>query len=193
MKVLRTTRLRLVPVTPHNAGRLWTILQQPDLRTYQDLPNVSLAVFGEMVAKRPARLTSAASGRFEWLVYVAGTRPPVGWVSLRIAQRENQSGEIGYSILREYRSRGIATEAVRALLAEAFGAAGLDRVQAFCVRANLASRRLLERLRFREDGVMPHGATVNGRPVDVLIHRLDRVVFDQSGKTTVMPASAYPA
>ncbi len=193
MRIIRTARLRLVPVTSGNAGQLWKVLQQPDLRTYQDLPNFGLRAFGEMVAARPRRLVSGVKGRFEWLVRLTGSRRALGWVSLRIAEREPDAGEIGYSILREHRGQGVATEAVRALLAEAFEVAKLSRVQAFCVPDNLASRRLLDRLGFHPDGAMPHGATVSGHPVDVLNHRLERSRWLQSGKTIEMPASAYPA
>ncbi len=193
MRVIRTVRLRLVPVSSENAGQLWEMLRQPDLRTYQDLPNLGRNAFAELVGSRPRQLVHGGTGRFEWMVKPARSRAALGWVSLRIADRGANAGEIGYSILREHRGRGIATEAVRALLGEAFEAAGLSRVQAFCVPDNLASRRLLERLNFRSDGVLPHGATVSGRPVNVLIHRLERSCFVQSGKTMEMPASVYPA
>ncbi len=187
--MLRTSRLRLVPVTVQNAGALWTVLQQPDLRTYQDLPSVGSAAFAEMVAKRPRTLRPGSSGRFEWLVYMERVRKPAGWVSLRIADREPGAGEIGYSIVKEFRRRGIATEAVRALMEEAFESAGLARLNAYCVPENLASRRVLESAGFLYDGILPHGATVSGHPVDVLMHRLERERWTQSGKTIVMPAS----
>jgi RimJ/RimL family protein N-acetyltransferase len=127
------------------------------------------------------------------LIYIAAARKPVGWVSLRISERDPATGEIGYSLVRDFRSQGIATEAVRALVDEAFERARLARVQAYCVPENKASRRVLERLGFRFDGTLPHGATVSGQPVDVLMHCIDRETWRQSGKTIVMPASAYPA
>lgn len=189
MKLLRTSRLRLVPVTVQNAGALWNVLQQPDLRTYQDLPSVGAAAFAEMVAKRPRTLGPGTSGRFEWLVFMPRVRKPAGWVSLRIAEREPAAGEIGYSIVRDFRGRGIATEAVRALTDEAFESAGLARLNAYCVPENGASRRVLENIGFVYEGILPHGATVSGHPVDVLMHRLDRDQWNQSGKSIVMPAS----
>lgn len=193
MKIMRTERLRLTPVTVQNAGTLWTVLQQPDLRTYQELPNVGAAAFTDMVAKRPKVLRPSTSGRFEWLVYMHRVRKPVGWVSLRIAERDLATGEIGYSIVRDFRGRGIATEAVRALLDEAFAEAGLTRINAYCLPENMPSRRLLEKLGFRGEGVLPRGATVNGHIVDVLMHRMERERWAQSGNSIVIPASAYPA
>lgn len=193
MRTIRTERLRLTPVTVQNAGTLWHVLQQPDLRTYQELPSIGAAAFADMVSKRPKVLRPGASGRFEWLIYVQRIRKPVGWVSLRVAERDLQTGEIGYSIVRDFRGRGIATEAVRALLDEAFTEGRLARVNAYCLPENAASRRVLHRLAFEREGTLPRGATVNGHIVDVLMHKMDRDSWLQSGNSIVMPASAYPA
>ncbi len=192
MRIIRTRRLRLVPVTVANAGALWELLQQPDLRTFQDLPSVGASAFGDMVARRPKELRPGAYGRFEWLVYLQGGRKPAGWVSLRVTDRDANAGEIGYSIVRGHRGRGVATEAVLALLRESFERAALPRLHAYCVPENTPSRRLLERVGFRFEGTLPHGATVSGRAVDVLMHRLDREAWRQSGNTIETPASAYP-
>lgn len=193
MRTIRTERLRLAPVTVQNAGALWQVLQQPDLRKYQELPSVGAAAFADMVSKRPKVLRPGASGRFEWLVHVHRVRKPVGWISLRVAERDLTTGEIGYSIVRDFRGRGLASEAVRALLDEAFTEGGLTRINAYCLPENLPSRRLLERLSFASEGSLPRGATVNGQIVDVLMHRMDRDRWFQSGNSMVMPASAYPA
>jgi ribosomal-protein-serine acetyltransferase len=190
MRVLHTPRLTLTPVTVHNATVLWSVLQQPDLRRYQDLPTVGSSTFVQMVGRRPKALRPGASGRFEWLLYAEGFKRAAGWVSLRIAERDLQNAEIGYSILREFRGRGIATEAVRALIDEAFEAAELESVRAYCVPQNAASRRVLERSGFLFDRTLPHGATVNGEAVDVLSHLLTRAQWIQSGKTMEISASA---
>lgn len=190
MRTIETSRLRLIPVTARNSGTLWELLQQPDLRTYQDLPAAGRKAFGQMVAARPTDLWAGSTGRFEWLVQFAHSSASAGWVSLRIHDRKEAAAEIGYSILREFRGKGVATEAVRALLAQAFDVAGVARVQAFCVPANEPSRRLLKRLKFSDGGVLPHGATISGRPVDVVVHKLERDVWLQSGKTIETPASA---
>lgn len=193
MNLIRTERLRMVPVKRENALTLWQVLQEPDLRRYQDLPNVGAPLFAEMVAKRPPALQPEVTGRFEWLIHVRDIRRPVGWVSLRIADRDPQSGEIGYSIVREYRRRGIATEAVRALVAEAFETAQLRTIYAYCVPDNQASRAVLERVGFSFEGTLARGATVSGQTVDVLMHRINRNAWSQSGKMIEIPASAYPA
>ena len=190
---MRSDRLRLTPVTVQNAGVLWQILQQPDLRRYQDLPALRAVAFTQMVAQRPTHVVEGATGRFEWLIYLDRVRKAVGWVSLRIAPRDLRCAEIGYSLVRDFRGRGIATEAVRMLVGEGFERANLERVCAYCVPENQASRRVLERLGFRLDGLLAHGATIGGITVDVLPFRMDRERWLQSKNSMETPASGYPA
>jgi [ribosomal protein S5]-alanine N-acetyltransferase len=190
MRVLATERLRLVPVTTHNADTLWHVLQEPGLREFQDLPDAELPQFRRMVASRPTTFEPGSWGRFEWLIYLAGVDGPVGWASLRVGERASSAAEIGYSVLEPYRGRGVATETVRALVDETFARLHLRRVRAYCVPENRASRSVLARAGFEEDGVLPHGATVAGMPVDVLGYVLER---DQwSGHSIVTPACANP-
>jgi len=189
MRLIRTQRLRLTPVTTHNAGVLWRLMQAPELRTFQDLPNLRAGVFTAMVGRRPPRLRPGAVGRFEWLIYLHRMRRPAGWISLRLCERDD-AGEIGYTVVREVRNRGIATEAVRALLHEAFERASLERISAYCVSENRPSRRLLEQLGFRDGVLVRKGASVGGRAVDVLHHVLERRDWLQSAKTIEIPAFA---
>ena len=94
----------------------------------------------------------------------------------RCASREadRTTAEIGYSVVRAYRGRGIATEAVAALIDEGFTRARLREIRAYCLPENVSSRAVLQRNGFEDDGTLPRGATVQGRPVDVIAHTLER-------------------
>jgi [ribosomal protein S5]-alanine N-acetyltransferase len=173
MRTLHTERLQLVPVTLENAEVLWGLLQQPGLRQFQDLPDVDLAQFRRMVGSRPTALEEGAWGRFEWLIFLADVAEPVGWASLRVGERAASAAEIGYSVVEPYRGRGIATECVRGIISEAFARLRLRKIRAYCVPENIASRAVLDRAGFEEDGMLTHGATVQGHPVDVMGYVLD--------------------
>jgi [ribosomal protein S5]-alanine N-acetyltransferase len=174
MRTIRTGRLRLDPVTAGNAAVLWEILQGPELRDYQDLPDVNRTQFLRIVGARPTRLGTGSTGRFEWLVHYAGGSEALGWVSLRIAESNRFAAEIGYSVVSAHRGRGVATEAVGALVDEGFRRARLREIRAFCLPENQASRAVLRRVGFVDEGVLQHGATVGGKPVDVILHSLER-------------------
>ncbi len=174
MRALRTERLRLAPVSLENAELLWRLLQQPGLREFQDLPTVDLVQFRRMVGSRPPRFEAGVWGRFEWLIFFKGSREAVGWASLRVGERTAASAEIGYSVVEAFRGRGIATECVTGIVGEAFDRLQLRKIRAYCLPENLASRAVLDRAGFKEDGILARGATVQGKPVDVIGYVLER-------------------
>ncbi|MGA7355428.1 MAG: GNAT family N-acetyltransferase [Candidatus Cybelea sp.] len=174
MRTIRTVRLRMAPVTSANAGVLWEVLQAPDLRDYQDLPDVDRTQFLRVVGARPKRFGAGVVGRFEWLLYYAdGNDDVLGWVSLRIGDTNRSSAEVGYSVVRAFRGQGIATEAVGALVEEGFTRARLREIRAYCLPENTSSRAVLRHNGFEESGTLARGATVQGKPVDVILHSLD--------------------
>lgn len=171
-KTLRTQRLRLAPVDATNAKVLWELMQTPELRTYQDLPVMQWRHFRALVTSSRVPFRARKAGRFEWLI-LNDRDEAVGWVSLRIGEHTLESGEIGYSLLAEHRGRGLATEAVRAIVIEAFEKGKLRRLHAYCMPENTASRELLRRIGFREEGVVRKGASLRGRAVDVVSYSLE--------------------
>ncbi|MBN9478648.1 MAG: GNAT family N-acetyltransferase [Bordetella sp.] len=80
-----------------------------------------------------------------------------------------EAGSLGYWIGRPHAGRGACTAAVRAMLAHAFGALGLHRVEAACVPTNHASRRVLEKAGFRQEGLARAYLKINGRWADHLL------------------------
>ena len=60
--------------------------------------------------------------------------------------------EIGWRLAAEHWGRGYATEAARAVIAEAFGPLDMTRLVAITREANTGSRNVLRKLGFRMDG-----------------------------------------
>lgn len=177
MKRLATARLMLDPVTSLNAMTLWRIMQSAHLREYQDVPRHTRDEFQRRVEARPKAFDSHAIGRFEWLVVARDSDQAIGWVSLRVGDGARGTAEIGYSILATHRGTGYATEAANAVVDFAFEESDLRQLDACCVPANAASRRLLARIGFREVRVQRSGAIVRGRPVDIVLFELQRDVW----------------
>jgi hypothetical protein len=185
VNAISTERLRLVPVDAGNADVLWGMLGRGDLRVYQDLPDVDRAHFRRIVEARPKHLEPGALGRFEWLIYervgedaaASALQPQAsGWVSLRVQERGGRA-EVGYSVIGERRRKGIATESLRALVREGFERGDLTEIRAYCVPENRPSRNVLLNAGFSEGGLVPRGATVRGRSVDVLAFVLSRAAI----------------
>jgi ribosomal-protein-alanine N-acetyltransferase len=83
-----------------------------------------------------------------------------------------QAATLGYWIGARHAHRGYMTEAVTGLLAFAFESQGLHRLEAACLSENEPSRRLLERLGFRREGVARSYLRIDGRWRDHLLYAL---------------------
>ena len=68
--------------------------------------------------------------------------------------KQHRRSEIGYDLLPAYWGQGLMAEALHAILAFGFDQMELHSVEAQIDPPNLRSRRLLERLGFRQDGLL---------------------------------------
>jgi RimJ/RimL family protein N-acetyltransferase len=66
---------------------------------------------------------------------------------------EREAAETGYWVRREARGRGVATAALRLMIAFAFEQVGVERLELMTETPNVPSQRLAEKLGFRREGV----------------------------------------
>lgn len=100
-------------------------------------------------------------------VRVDGRWRLVGSVGLRI-DRQQRTADIGFWIDGSYEGRGLVTKAVTAILDEAFGPLGLEKITLHAEVANVRSRALARRLGFVEEGILRAAiAFPDGRRDDV--------------------------
>lgn len=79
---------------------------------------------------------------------------------------------LGYWVDRRFAGRGIGTIAVALVTDHCFGAGGLHRVEANVRPENAASRRLLEKLQFRAEGLHRNYLLIDGQYRDHLGYAL---------------------
>jgi len=92
------------------------------------------------------------SGFSFWAVLERETGSIVGEAGLYPFNAVGPEVELGYALGTPWWGRGYATEVGEALLAEAFGPLGLERVVAVVKPDNARSQRVLVRLGFRAEG-----------------------------------------
>ena len=86
-----------------------------------------------------------------------------------------QSATLGYWIGVPHGNQGYMTDSLAAILEFAFSRIGLHRIEAACLPANEASRRLLLRSGFREEGYAREYLRISGRWQD---HQLYAILRD---------------
>lgn len=80
-----------------------------------------------------------------------------------------KGGEIGYMLLRDAWSKGIATEAVRQICALAFEKLSLLRITGAVYAPNLASQRVLEKNGFVREGLQKCAIYKDGKVYDLCL------------------------
>jgi len=79
-----------------------------------------------------------------------------------VVLRGAEDGETWYLVDPEYWGRGIASEAVKQLLAFGFGALRLHRIWATCLPENPGSARVLEKVGMRREGFLVKNLKIHG-------------------------------
>jgi ribosomal-protein-alanine N-acetyltransferase len=81
-----------------------------------------------------------------------------------------QAASLGYWIGSPFAHRGYMTDALRSLLPFVFERLGLNRLEAACLPHNVASRGLLRKLGFREEGYARRYLCINGTWQDHVLY-----------------------
>ncbi len=87
--------------------------------------------------------------------------------------------EVGYAIGRHYWNRGYTTEAVWAVLAFGFETLGLYRIEAICKVPNVASARVMEKLRMTYEGILRGYVFTKGEHHDVKSYAILRPEWER--------------
>ncbi len=113
-------------------------------------------------------------GSFTFLIMQKEGNIPVGFVGHFRAHFMVEDIEIGYVIIPQHRKNGYGTRAVRLLVAYLFRTNNLERIQALPGIENSASRRILVRCGFREEGRLRHYFFINGSYRDHFSYSITR-------------------
>jgi RimJ/RimL family protein N-acetyltransferase len=149
---LRGRRLHLRGPTAGDADDLFALFSDPEVMRYW--------------SRAPMRERGEAEGLIGEMLEAFGKRELINWV---VAGRDDRvigtctlfhfdprhrHAEVGYALRSDHWGRGLASEAVSLAIDWALQALDLHRVEADIDPRNEASRRLLERLGFRSEGVL---------------------------------------
>lgn len=145
MREVRTLRLVLEPQVEAHAIAMFDVLSDPAIYQYENEPPASL----EWLRERYRKLESRASGDgtqqwLNWVVRYGGEL--IGYVQATVY--DDGHALVAYVLASRWWGRGMASEAVAAMLDELQARYRVDRVVAIFKTSNVRSRRLLEGLRF---------------------------------------------
>ena len=146
MRVITTAGLTLEPQTRTHAEEMFVVLSDPAIYEYERQPPESLEWLRERFTKLESR--RSADGTEQWLNWVI--RLPSSQLAGYVQATVHADGRaaIAYELSSGYWGRGLAQQAVQAMLTELGSHYRVSRVTAVLKHDNKRSRRLLERLGF---------------------------------------------
>ena len=130
---------------------------------------------------RRARTEAREGSDFSFFVFRtdAGPETLVGGVTLsNIRRRAAQFVTLGYWMGQQYAGQGLMTEAVAAVVPFVFEHLRLHRIHAAFLPHNMASRRVLEKNGFVEEGFAKHYLQIDGHWCDHVLFGLTRERYD---------------
>ncbi|MUG43579.1 GNAT family N-acetyltransferase [Paenibacillus woosongensis] len=94
-----------------------------------------------------------------------------GFISFDVAHDRT---EIGFVISKKYWGQGIVVEATREILCYAFDTIGINRVEGRCNHDNVGSRRVMEKLGMKFEGILRKQLKIKGNYTDQKLYSLVR-------------------
>ncbi|GAB5534208.1 MAG: GNAT family protein [Rubricoccaceae bacterium] len=153
LPTLDTPRLRLRHPRLSDADALFSVFSNADaLRYWSHGPLVNIDAARAYLTDMEVGFQEERS--FRWAIAEQETDQLIGTVTLLAWSKDNRRAEIGFVLHPAYHGRGLATEAIRTVLAFGFGPMDLHRVEADVDPANEGSLRLLERIGFQREGLL---------------------------------------
>lgn len=175
----RTARLELRPGRSEDAAAVWPWHRLPEVQEW----TTTLSATAEAHQQWWDRgLDSCVVGRLDGRIVAVGkVELQDAWSQAdMVEQAKGQQAEIGWALDPAVQGRGLGTEFAAALLRIAFETLGVRRVEAACFAENLASRRVMEKIGMRLEGVFREES----------LHRSGRWL---DGMSYALLASEHPA
>lgn len=168
--ILETERLRLIPLVPEDADRLFPIMSDAEVMAHWDVPEIDdpellqVIVDGQIAAQKTGRA-------HHWTIHELAGGKLVGACDLSDIDRWHKRGEVGFVLGRGAWGQGYAGEAVAAVIAHA-ATLGLRRLTARTHLGNRRSDAVLEKLGFEEEGLLRGHVLRDGERRDVRVFGL---------------------
>lgn len=178
LPTIRTSRLVLRTITPGDVDAVFSIFGDPELTRYWGHPTLADRDAAETLVDE-IRAGAASGELFQWGITPGGTADLIGTCTLASIDRQHRRAEIGAALAPEHRGRGYAEEAVRAVIDHGFGELDLHRITADVDPRNAPALRLVERLGFREEGLLREHYRQHGEWQDGLLFGVLKREWDE--------------
>ena len=167
---LQTSRLLLRPVTLADAPSYFGIMSDPGVVEFFGAPVMESAAQAEEACRAQVESFGRQEG-FQLALELRETGEFIGLAGFWRWVKPHFRGEIGYQLARDHWGQCLMVEALMPILLRGF-ACGVHAVEANIHPANHGSRRVLEKLGFKEEGFQREWYFENGAFADNVLFGL---------------------
>ncbi len=156
-----TDRLTLRAMRVADAADMYTYACQPSVTEYLTWePHADMEETREYLTYVGQRYRTGDF--YDWSIICREDGHMIGTCGFTSFNCASDSGEIGYVLNPAYGGRGLATEAVLAVMRFGFERLSLHRIEAHFIEGNEPSRRLMERVGMRFEGYARESMRIKG-------------------------------
>jgi ribosomal-protein-alanine N-acetyltransferase len=159
---LATERLRLRAPLPGDAAAVLSILGDPEVTRYYNVPTITTLAEAQALLERLDQ-RYAARDAIRWAIELVEHNEMIGSVGLLRFDFEHRHAELGYEMARRWWGHGLTPEAAAVVIRYGFSVLGLHRIEAGVLPGNDASVRVLQKLGFVEEGTRRDYLHAKGR------------------------------
>lgn len=157
---IRTARVEIRGLVPADVDVFTAYRNDPEVARYQQWPLPYTTSMALQLAHDPP-ITALVPGEWVQLAITDPSGALIGDLGVHLDEG-GAVATVGYTLAPEHQGRGLATEAVGAVVDRLFDH-GVHRIAATLDPDNVASARLVERLGFRYEGRLRHASYSRGK------------------------------
>jgi ribosomal-protein-alanine N-acetyltransferase len=181
---IETKSLVLKEITEEHEKDILLIFSDDEVMTYYDLDTITTIDEARNLIGR-MRTGYEAKRYIRWGISKKENGNAIGTCGFYNFARQSSRAELGYILAKKYWKQGIMTEALEAIITFGFREMMLHRIEAFLDPDNIASKLLLAKLGFREEGYLRERDFIRGSYKNSLIYSVlknDYLEIEQSIK-----------
>jgi RimJ/RimL family protein N-acetyltransferase len=149
--VLRSQRLLLRPVHPADAAAIAAYRSLPEVARFQSWESFGPADADRLIADQSAVVPGTPGTWLQLALVLSESATVVGDCGIHFRKDDPQQVELGATVAPAHQGRGLASEALRRVLAYVFGTLGKHRALAVTDAENQAAAALFRRVGFRQE------------------------------------------
>lgn len=168
-----TNRLHIRPVNTTDSKAIFEYRSDSETNRYLSLIPENVDDVTDFIAKTSSEINIPGTW-FQFVIIEGDSNALIGDIGIHFLETdsENRQVEIVYTLHKNYRGKGYATEALTEIINYLTNSLNKHRIIASIDPTNLASIRLMERLGFRKEAHFKKSLFFHGEWVDDLIYAI---------------------